>query len=111
MQPSDLELSVQDVQQLQQQQADFLLLDCREQEEYDTARIEGAVLIPMSELMKRVSELDPHRQRQLIVHCHHGKRSLQVATWLRQQGFDQAQSMSGGIDLWSVEIDPAVPRY
>jgi rhodanese-related sulfurtransferase len=46
-----------------------------------------------------------------VVHCHHGGRSLRVAHWLREQGFANAQSMAGGIDRWSQEIDPSVPRY
>lgn len=90
---------------------DMLLLDCREQDEYNTARIAGSQLLPMSELSARVGELAPHRDRRVVVHCHHGGRSLRVARWLRQQGFARAQSMAGGIDRWSCEIDPAVPRY
>jgi rhodanese-related sulfurtransferase len=88
-----------------------LLLDCREPEEYATAKIAAARLIPMSELPQRLGELELHRQSRVIVHCHHGGRSLRVARWLREQGFPQAQSMAGGIDEWSREIDPSVPRY
>ena len=90
---------------------DFLLLDCRENDEYATARIEGATLLPMGELAARAAELAPHKNRSIVVHCHHGGRSLRVAQWLRQQGFSQTQSMAGGIDQWSTDIDPAVPRY
>lgn len=88
-----------------------LLLDCREQSEYDIARIDGATLLPMSEFQERIAELEPHRDRHVIVYCHHGVRSLHVAHWLRQQGFSKVQSMTGGIDAWSQVIDPAVPRY
>lgn len=88
-----------------------LLLDCREQNEYDLARIEGATLLPMSEIEHRLEELEPHRDRRLIVYCHHGVRSLHVTHWLRRQGFPKAQSMSGGIDVWSQQIDPGIPRY
>ncbi|HEV2969118.1 MAG TPA: rhodanese-like domain-containing protein [Pirellulales bacterium] len=91
--------------------ADFLLLDCREPDEFAIAKIEGAQLLPMSELAARVDELAPYRDRRIVVHCHHGGRSLRVANWLRGQGFDQAQSMAGGIDAWATEIDPTVPRY
>ena len=90
---------------------DFFFVDCREEGEYQTCRIEGAVLLPMSELADRVTELEPHRQREIIVHCHHGGRSLRVANWLRRNGFEKARSMAGGIDQWSLEIDPSVPRY
>lgn len=90
---------------------DFLLLDCREPDEYATAKISQATLLPMSELATRVAELEPHKQKPVIVHCHHGGRSLRVAKWLRDQGFTHAQSMAGGIDAWSLQIDPSVPRY
>lgn len=89
----------------------FLFLDCREPDEYATARIEGTTLIPMSELTQRVGELEPWRNSQIVVHCHHGGRSLRVTNWLRQQGFAQVTNMSGGIDEWSQVVDPSVPRY
>lgn len=88
-----------------------LLLDCRTPEEHATARIDGAVLIPMQEIVARVGELEPNRDQPIIVHCHHGMRSLRVTKWLREQGFSRAQSMAGGIDAWSGEVDPTVPRY
>ncbi|MGD9723081.1 MAG: rhodanese-like domain-containing protein [Pirellulales bacterium] len=91
--------------------ADFVLLDCREPEEHATVHIAEATLVPMSQIAARLAELEPYRQRRIAVHCHHGGRSLRVAQWLREQGFAGAQSMAGGIDRWSVEIDPALPRY
>ncbi|HTU23811.1 MAG TPA: rhodanese-like domain-containing protein [Pirellulales bacterium] len=89
----------------------FVLVDCREQDEFDLVRIPGARLIPMSQLAARVGELAPYRDSDLVVHCHHGGRSLRVAQWLREQGFAKAQSMAGGIDQWAVEIDRTLPRY
>ncbi len=89
----------------------FLFLDCREKDEYATANIPGTLLIPMSELTTRVSELEAHKNGEIIVHCHHGGRSLRVTNWLRQQGFARAINMAGGIDQWSQVIDPTVPRY
>ncbi len=91
--------------------ANFVFLDCRESSEWNIARIEGATLLPMSELTERVGELNGKQDQEVIVHCHHGGRSLRVAMWLRQQGFSRAKSMAGGIDKWSLEIDPSVPRY
>jgi rhodanese-related sulfurtransferase len=89
----------------------FVLVDCREAEEHALAHIEGARLLPMSELGSRLAELESLRDCELVVHCHHGGRSLKVARWLREQGFTDAQSMSGGIDEWSQVIDPGIPRY
>ena len=89
----------------------FVLVDCREPDEHAIAHIAGARLIPLSELVARLAELEPFRDRELAVHCHHGGRSLKAARWLREQGFSRASSMAGGIDAWSLEIDPTVPRY
>lgn len=106
-----LEIDVHAVQALRATAAPFLLLDCREPDEHATARIAGSVLIPMHELSGRLAELEPHRSGRIVVHCHHGGRSLRVTQYLRQQGFAQAQNMAGGIDAWSDKIDPNVPRY
>jgi len=89
----------------------FLFLDCREADEHATVAIDGAVLLPMSEIAARLDEIKPHPSRRIVVHCHHGGRSLRVARWLRDQGFPAAQSMAGGIDRWAVEIDTRLPRY
>lgn len=111
MLPTPIEVTCRDVQARRQAGQTFLFLDCREVDEYATAKIEGAVLIPMSALVDRVGELEPYRNGSVVVHCHHGGRSLRVANWLRNQGFSQACSMAGGIDEWSREIDTSVPRY
>ena len=76
-----------------------------------TANIAGSTFIPMGELQARLAELEPHKQDHIVVHCHHGGRSLRVTHFLRQQGFTQVQNMSGGIDAWSVQVDASVPRY
>lgn len=89
----------------------FLLLDCREKDEYQLVRIREAKLIPMSELIQRVGELESNRAGEIVVHCHHGGRSLKVTKWLRQQGFTHVQSMAGGIDDWETVIDPSLTRY
>ena len=88
-----------------------LLLDCRTVEEHTLARIEGSILIPIQELPQRIDELDRHRDGTVIVHCHHGVRSLRVVNWLRERGFPRATSMAGGIDAWSTRVDQRVPRY
>ena len=88
-----------------------LLLDCRTPEEHATAKIAGSLLLPMQELPERSAEIAAWKHKPIIVHCHHGMRSLRVAKWLREHGFSLAQSMQGGIDAWSTDVDPTVPRY
>src|SRR6266568_7290888 len=86
------------------------LIDVREPWEFATARIEGSVAMPMGDVPARAHrELDPDEH--LVVLCHHGMRSMNVTVWLRNQGFEQVQSLRGGIDAWSIEVDPAVGRY
>ena len=87
-----------------------VLLDVREAWEFEEARIEGSILMPMGEVPARANqELDPDAH--IIAICHHGMRSMSVTAWLREQGFERAQSLRGGIDAWSVEVDPSIPRY
>lgn len=106
-----IEIDVESVKNLIDSQADFLLIDCRQPDEHQFCRIESAKLIPMNETPSRVEELEPHRESQIVVHCHHGGRSMQVVQWLRSQGFSGAQNMTGGIEAWSQIVDPEVPRY
>lgn len=106
-----IEIDVHAVDAMRQSGEDFLLLDVREEDEYATAKIDGSVLIPMSQLGIRVGELNDHRDRLIVVHCHHGGRSMQVTQALRGNGFSRVQNMAGGIDQWSEQIDPSVPRY
>ena len=106
-----LEIDVHAVRRLRDATEPFLLVDCREPDEHALARIPGAVLLPMNEIPGRLDLLEPHRAGRIVVHCHHGGRSLTIARWLRARGFPGAQSMAGGIEAWSVEIDPATPRY
>ena len=106
-----IETDVQTLDELRKAKADFLLLDVREASEYENCRIEGSTLLPMSELGERLAELDAHRDRHIVIHCHRGGRSMRVTQYLRQQGFANAQNLAGGIDAWSLSIDPEVPRY
>ncbi len=111
-QPPPMEVSVVTAADWQRSDA-ALLLDVRTPAEVATACIESALLIPMQEIAQRVSELEPYRDdaRPIVVFCHHGMRSLRVTAFLREQGFAQAVSMAGGIDAWSLAVDPAVARY
>ena len=89
-----------------------ILIDVREPEEFATARIDGGKLIPMQSVPAELQKLEGLADEgTLLVFCHHGVRSLQVVSWLRQHGVENCFSVAGGIDRWSREIDPDVPRY
>ena len=111
MSVTPIEIDCQSVKAKLDASENFLFLDCREADEYETVSINGATLLPMSELQDRVGELDCRQADQIVIHCHHGGRSLRVANWLRKQGFANAQSMAGGIDQWACEIEPGMGRY
>lgn len=106
-----MEVTCADVRARLDSGSEFLLLDCREQSEWDGGHIDGAQLIPMSQLRERLGELEAWKGQEIIVYCHHGGRSLRVTGFLRQNQFPSTWSMAGGIDQWSVEIDPTIPRY
>lgn len=106
-----LEIDCQALHSLLQGEGPPLLVDCREQDEWELVRIEGARLLPMSQLPQGLEQIEAQRAGPIVVYCHHGMRSQQVATWLRQQGYSQAQSLAGGIDAWSQHVDPSLPRY
>ncbi len=105
----ELEIQPDEVKAQLESGARPLLLDVREPWEIEIARIEGSKNIPMGDVPTRVQELDPDEH--IVVVCHHGVRSLNVTNWLRQQGFENVQSMRGGIDRWSRVVDAKVPVY
>ncbi|HYR34119.1 MAG TPA: rhodanese-like domain-containing protein [Burkholderiales bacterium] len=86
-----------------------VLLDVREPWEYEKARIEGARLVPMSEVPGRLAELD--QDREVVAICHHGGRSAQVAMLLEKAGYTKVHNLLGGVDAWSRTVDPTVPLY
>jgi rhodanese-related sulfurtransferase len=88
-----------------------LLLDIRQAWEHELAAIDGSVLIPLSELARRTAEIKPPADALIVVYCHHGVRSLSGASVLVRLGLKNVVSLAGGIDAWSCEVDPAVPRY
>lgn len=85
------------------------LLDVRTSEELAIARLPGVIHIPLAELPQRLDELD--RAKQVIAICHHGVRSEMAGRLLERSGFADVAHLSGGIDAWSLDVDPNVPRY
>lgn len=106
-----LEVTPRELAELRRGGGGLLLVDCRTERERDAALIEGSLFIPLGELAHRVDELEEIDQEKVVVYCHHGIRSMQAVSLLRAQGIGGAVSLAGGIDLWSVAIDPSVPRY
>jgi len=104
-----VEISALELQRERGRKPDLLLLDVREPREAQIARIEGARLIPLRELPRRLAELPGHAE--IVTHCHHGQRSLQAREILKGAGFASVRSLAGGIDAWSREVDADVPRY
>ena len=89
-----------------------VLVDVREPEEFAISRIDGARLVPMQSVQADLQTLQALAEEStLLVFCHHGVRSLQVVSWLRGQGLENCYSVAGGIDRWSREVDPSLPRY
>lgn len=110
METPPIEVTCTELKQRRDADEPLLLLDCREPHEHQIARLSGALLVPMGTVPSRLEELAAE-PRPIVVYCHHGMRSLQVAQWLRQQGVEGVQSLAGGIDAWAEQIDPTTPRY
>jgi rhodanese-related sulfurtransferase len=106
---ANIEISPREVKDLLARDDKVLFVDVREPWEYQTTHIEGSVLIPLGQIPANLARLE--NAAQLVLFCHHGMRSLDAAAWLRAQGVEGAKSMTGGIERWSTEVDPSVPRY
>lgn len=108
-----IEISVEDTAALlaARESSPFRLIDCREDDEWTFCHIEGAELIALTRFGEEATAKLHDKSRRIIVYCHHGMRSLRAASWLRDIGFENAQSMAGGIAAWSDYVDPEMPRY
>lgn len=105
-----LELSVADTKRLLDERlGDVELIDVREPHEVELCSIPGARHIPMRQIPEHVGVLS--KDKHLLIHCHHGGRSLRVTQYLRANGYAAVSNVAGGIDAWSQEIDPSIPRY
>jgi sulfur-carrier protein adenylyltransferase/sulfurtransferase len=105
----EFEISPELVNEMLESGEETILLDIREDWEWEKAHLEGAIHIPLDELGDRVGELDPRSET--ILYCHHGERSIDGCLLLWEHGFRKVRSMTGGIEAWSELVDPTVPRY
>ena len=106
---ANMEVSPREVKDKLARGEKLFFVDVREKWEYDTSHIEGSELIPLREIPLNLARLEAADE--IVLFCHHGMRSLDATAWLRSQGVEGARSMAGGIDRWSAEIDPSIPRY
>jgi adenylyltransferase/sulfurtransferase len=104
------EVTVQDMKKaLDNPSLGIKTIDVRETHEYQIARVNGVLLIPLGELPQRFTELDPNQT--IYIHCKSGVRSLKAVQFLKEQGFKYAKSVKGGISAWADEVDPSVAKY
>ncbi len=104
-----LTITPKELQERLGKEGSVVLLDVREPWENSLAKIEGSVLIPLGTLPQSLEQLD--RNAEIVAYCHHGMRSADAMQFLLQQGFPSVKNLVGGIDAWSVQVDPSVPRY
>jgi rhodanese-related sulfurtransferase len=102
------EISVEELKRRLDAKEDIYILDVREPHEYQICNLNGH-LIPLNDLPKRVSELDPSKE--MVVHCRSGARSARAVGFLRQAGFAKASNLAGGILAWADRVDPKIPKY
>ena len=105
-----LQISVQELDERRKRGEPIRLIDCREPWEHELVCLEDSTLIPMNDTPGHLEALRG-MEGQLVVYCHHGVRSLHVVQWLRAQGLEDVVSLAGGIDAWSLCVDPDLPRY
>jgi rhodanese-related sulfurtransferase len=105
-----MNVTPKEVQAMQERGEHFRLIDVREQDEWNTGRIDGAELIPLSQFQQRATgELDPADK--IVLYCHHGMRSARAQEFLKTHGYGNVLNLTGGIDAWALQVDPKVPRY
>ena len=103
------DITVEQLKAMQDRRDDFLLVDVRNPDEFAIGVIPGSLKLPLPELPDRWGELP--KDKLIVLHCHHGGRSMRALKFLRQQGYTDLKNLAGGIDAWAERIDPSVPKY
>ncbi len=105
------QLTVQELSAMLAANEPVYLLDVRQPWEHDLAALPNSTLIPLDQLVNRAAEIEAPEDGMMVAYCHHGIRSLSAAALLQRLGFEKVVSLAGGIDAWSLHVDPKVPRY
>ena len=105
------QISVQELAEELRSEKPPRLLDVREPEEHELAALPGSTLVPLGQLLHRTNQIAAWKNDDVVVYCHHGIRSRHAIETLQQMGFRKLRNLTGGIDAWSREIDPSLPRY
>ena len=108
---NEYEIDCQGLKKLLDEKTAFSLIDCRQPSEHDLCRVEGATLIPLHDMSSTFDDVEVEPELLIVVYCHHGIRSLNATVFLRKLGFKRAFSLRGGIEQWSLDVDPTIPRY
>ena len=106
-----LEITPRELAQQLENSPSMRLIDVRQVWENQLAKLPNSHLIPLNDLPHRVSEIAAELSAVIVVYCHHGVRSMSAANYLLRLGYSDVRSLAGGIDAWSCEVDPSVPRY
>jgi rhodanese-related sulfurtransferase len=106
-----LGISITETQQLLDSGVRLRLIDVREPDEFAICKLDGAELLPLSTFAEQFAARLPEFDERILVYCHHGMRSMRAAEYLAKRGYTHVSSIEGGIDAWSQDIDPSVPRY
>jgi sulfur-carrier protein adenylyltransferase/sulfurtransferase len=107
----NLQISAQELVRELQKANPPLLLDVREPEEHELVALPDSRLIPLGQILDRAGEIDAWKDKEIVVYCHHGIRSLHAIARLSSLGFTELRNLSGGIDAWSREVDASIRRY
>jgi adenylyltransferase/sulfurtransferase len=106
-----MDVTPREVKAMQDRGEKFRLIDVRELDEWNTVKIEGAELLPLSEFQQRAGTILDDQDEKIVLYCHHGMRSARAQGYLKSQGYADVLNLTGGIDAWAREIEPGMPRY
>ena len=106
---NEMELHPKELQERLEKGDDLVIIDVREDWEHSRVRLPDAIHIPLAQLPRKLSEID--RDKDVVVYCHHGARSLQACHFLKKMGFEKVKNLTGGIDAYALHVDRTLPRY